>query len=50
MVVGLSSCSDSSSDDSVKSNFKDMGKSIGHGARDITRTIGHDTRNIVVDN
>ncbi|QWU98729.1 hypothetical protein [Francisella salimarina] len=52
-IVLLGSCSneqdtsDASSNASIKSNFKDMGDSIGHATRDVTRSIGHDSRNIV---
>ncbi len=51
LVALLGACSDSgdssSNNGSLKGNFKDMGDSIGHAARDVTRSIGHDSRNIV---
>ncbi len=54
LVALLGACSDSedssSNNGSIKGNFKDMGDSIGHAARDVTRSIGHDSRNIVDGN
>lgn len=36
-VCALSACAE----------FKDTGKTIGHGTKDVTTTIGHTTRDIV---
>ena len=47
VFIGYSLKGSQTNNGSIKSNFKDMGSSIGHATKDVTTSIGHGTRNIV---